>query len=99
MGGFIGGLLAGLFTMLTLRPNAPSISWKHMSPTIRIWGISEPLGMIVSSAVTSFMMAISVISMQRQELNCEGIIECIGAAFGRAIAEAVGLLILLMILA
>src|SRR5689334_23607086 len=28
IGGFAGGLLAGLFTMLTLRPNAPSISWK-----------------------------------------------------------------------
>ena len=40
IGGFVGGLLAGFFTMLAIRPNAPSISWKHMSPTIRIWGIS-----------------------------------------------------------
>src|SRR5215212_1894389 len=55
IGGFTGGLLAGLFTMLVLRPNAPSISWKHMSPTIRIWGINVPLGMIVSGLITSVM--------------------------------------------
>src|SRR5215211_2919327 len=63
VGGFIGGLLAGFFTMLTLRPNAPSISWKHMSPTIRIWGISGPLGMIVSGLVTSLMIAVGAVSV------------------------------------
>ena len=46
IGGFSGGLLAGLLTMLALRPNTPSISWKHMFPAIRIWGIG-----IVSSAL------------------------------------------------
>jgi hypothetical protein len=96
VGGFAGGLLAGLFTMLTLRPNAPSISWKHMSPTIRIWGISGPLGMLVSGAITSFMIAVGTISVQRQELNCEGISQCIGAAFGNAIGEAIGLVILIL---
>ena len=60
LGGFIGGLLAGLFTMLSLRPNAPSITWKHMSPTIRVWGISGPLGMIVSGIVTAIMVAVGV---------------------------------------
>ena len=96
IGGFIGGLLAGLFTMLTLRPNAPSISWKHMSPTIRIWGISGPLGMIASGAITALMVAVGAISVQHQDLNCEGISQCIGAAFGSAIGEAIGLLILIL---
>src|SRR6266545_7323292 len=83
IGGFTGGLLAGLFTMLALRPNAPSISWKHMSPTIRIWGISGPLGMIVSGAITALIVSIGMISVQHRELNCQGISQCIGAAFGR----------------
>lgn len=96
IGGFTGGLLAGLFTMLTLRPNAPSISWKHMSPTIRIWGISGPLGMIVSGAITALMVSVGMISVQHQDLNCEGISQCIGAAFGTAIGEAIGLLILIL---
>ena len=96
VGGFTGGLLAGLFTMLTLRPNAPSISWKHMSPTIRIWGISGPLGMIVSGAITALMVSVGMISVQHQDLNCEGISQCIGAAFGTAIGEAIGLLILIL---
>lgn len=96
IGGFAGGLLAGLFTMLALRPNAPSISWKHMSPTIRIWGVSGPLGMIVSGAITTMMIAVGTISVQPRELDCQGITECIGAAFGSAIGEAIGLIILVL---
>ena len=42
-GGFIGGSFAGLMSMLALHPYTPSISWKHMSPTIRIWAISGPV--------------------------------------------------------
>jgi hypothetical protein len=95
-GGFMGGLMAGFFTMLILRPNAPSISWKHMSPTIRIWGISGPLGMVVSGAITVLMVSVGMISVQHQELNCEGISQCIGAAFGSAIGEAIGLVILIL---
>jgi hypothetical protein len=87
VGGFTGGLLAGLFTMLTLRPNAPSISWKHMSPTIRIWGMSGPLGMIVSGAITALMVSVGLISVQHQDLNCDGISQCIGAAFGQVLGE------------
>ncbi len=96
IGGFTGGLLAGLFTMLALRPNAPSISWKHMSPTIWIWGVSGPLGMVLSGVITSSMVAVGMISVQRKELNCEGISQCIGAAFGSAIGEAIGLVILIL---
>src|SRR5688500_482301 len=79
IGGFAGGLLAGLFTMLALRPNAPSISWKHMFPAIRIWGISGPLGMIVSGLFTALLLAIGTSSAQSAEPDCSGTVgECIG---------------------
>src|SRR5258706_2583228 len=96
IGGFAGGLIAGLFTMLALRPNAPSIAWKHMSPTIRIWGISGPLGMIVSGLITAIMLAVGAISVQSAQPDCSGLGfgQCIGAYFGSAIGEAIGVLIL-----
>jgi hypothetical protein len=99
IGGFTGGLLAGLFTMLSLRPNAPSISWKHMSPTIRIWAISGPLGMVVSGIVTAVMVAVGVVSVQSTELNCDDLNfgQCIGAAFGQAIGEALALVFFILI--
>ena len=90
IGGFAGGLLAGLFTMLALRPNAPSISWKHMSPTIRIWGVSGPLGLVVSGLITSLLIAIGAISGQIIEPDCSGGFgECIGQAVGSVIGNAV----------
>ena len=97
VGGFLGGLLAGIFTMLALRPNAPSISWKHMSPTIRIWGISGPLGMIVSGLITSIMIAVGALSVEAQTPNCEGLSfsQCLGAAFGSAVGATIGLVILI----
>jgi hypothetical protein len=99
LGGLIGGLLAGLFTMLTLRPNAPSISWKHMSPTIRIWGISGPLGMIVSGLITVFMLVIGAISVQGVEPDCSGVGfgDCLGQIAGNAIGQAIGLFLLVML--
>jgi len=99
IGGFVGGLLAGLFTMLALRPNAPSISWKHMAPTIRIWAISGPLGMIVSGVATAVMVSIGAISVQGNDVSCEGLSfgECLGAGIGNALGEAI-LLILLIVL-
>src|SRR5215207_152821 len=106
IGGFAGGLLAGLFTMLALRPNAPSISWKHMSPTIRIWAISGPLGMVVSGVITTLLIAMGAPGIQSTALDCEGlgIGECLGAGIGNAIGEAVafafiiGLVFLLFVL-
>jgi hypothetical protein len=99
LGGFIGGLLAGLFTMLSLHPNAPSISWKHMSPTIRIWGISGPLGMIVSGIVTAIMVAVGVISVGSAEPNCEGLNfgQCLGSIFGNAIGQFIALVIVVLL--
>ena len=98
IGGFAGGLLAGLFTMLALRPNAPSISWKHMSPTIRIWAISGPLGMAVSVLITAFMLAAGALSVESQEPNCEGLSfgQCLGAYFGNALGEAIITILLII---
>jgi len=89
IGGFAGGLIAGLFTMLALRPNAPSISWRHMSPTIRIWGITGPLGMLVSGLITAFMVTIGAISVQESDVDCTGLGfgECLGAGIGNAIGQ------------
>ncbi|MGZ9165920.1 MAG: toll/interleukin-1 receptor domain-containing protein, partial [Anaerolineales bacterium] len=72
-GGFAGGFIAGLFTMLALQSYAPSISWKHMSPTIRIWVLSGPLGMIVSGLITVITLAIGVFATQGAIPNCAGI--------------------------
>lgn len=96
VGGFVGGLVAGLFTMLALRPNAPSISWKHMSPTIRIWAVSGPLGMIVSGLVTALMIALGTITMESVEPDCSGIGfgECLGQYFGALLGEAIGVIII-----
>jgi hypothetical protein len=97
IGGFTGGLLAGLLTMLTLRPNAPSISWKHMSPTIRIWGISGPLGMIVSGVITSIMLGAGAITAQNIEPDCSGGFgDCVGQIIGSAMGEAIGLILIIL---
>jgi len=98
IGGVAGGLIAGLFTMLALRPNAPSISWKHMSPTIRIWSISGPLGLVVSGLITALMVAVGAITAQNTETNCDGLSfgQCIGAGIGNALGDAFGFLILIV---
>lgn len=99
IGGFTGGLLAGLFTMLALRPNAPSIAWKHISPTIRIWGVSGPLGMLVSGGITASMVAIGAISVHSAEPDCSGVSikECAGQILGSALGEAIGLVIIILL--
>lgn len=96
IGGFLGGLLAGSITMLALRSYAPSISWKHMSPTIRIWGISGPLGMLVSGAITALLVAAGALTVQGAEPDCSASLsECAGQIIGSAIGQAIGLLILM----
>ena len=99
IGGFMGGLLAGLFTMLALRPNAPSISWKHMSPTIRIWGISGPLGMMVSGVVTTLLIAAGALNAQSANTDCVGmgVGDCLGQIIGSALGEAIALVILILL--
>jgi hypothetical protein len=99
IGGFAGGLIAGLFTMLALRPNAPSISWKHMSPTIRIWAISGPLGMVVSGVVTALLVALGAITVQSAETDCGTLAfsECMSQVFASAMGEAIGVVILTLL--
>ena len=98
-GGFIGGLLAGLLTMMVLRPNAPSVSWKHMSPTIRIWGITGPLGLVVSGLITVMMLALGAISAPNVEPECSGVGlgECMGQIFGSALGVAIGFVLLILL--
>lgn len=98
MGGFAGGLLAGIFTMLALRSNAPSIAWKHMAPTIRIWALSGPLGMVISGLITTLMLAMGALSMQSQAPNCEELSfgQCLGAYFGNAFGEAIITIVLIL---
>jgi len=100
IGGFAGGLLAGLFTMLALRPNAPSISWRHMSPTIRIWSISGPLGLIVSGVITAIILAFGVIAAQSAIPNCVGIGlgECINQVSRGEYRDLFGLTLLVFFL-
>lgn len=99
LGGFAGGLLAGLFTMLSLRPNAPSISWKHMSPTIRIWGISGPLGMVLSGVITVMMIVVGVLGGQGAVSECEGLNpgQCLGTIFVNALGQFLALFIIISI--
>jgi len=103
IGGFAGGLLAGLFTMLALRPNAPSISWKHMLPTIRIWGISGPLGMLLSGLVTSLLIAVGTIGLGTAEPDCSGgfgdcVGQIIGTTIGNVLVFAVAILLVFLLL-
>ncbi len=84
VGGLIGGLLAGLFTMVALRHNAISIRWKHMSPSIRAWGLVGPIGAIVAGVIAFAGLSTAA------PANCTGLNfgECIGKAFGTAIGTA-----------
>lgn len=70
-GGFAGGWMAGLLSMLVLRPYVPSISWKHMSPTIRIWLVSGPLGVLITSAAVGMMLITGLIALQDELPACD----------------------------
>jgi len=94
IGGGLGGLVAGLVTMLSLRRNAPSIAWRHMSPSIRIWMISGPLGAILSVLVAlALPLAVDAPDPDCSSLNFG---QCLGAGIGSAIGEAIGTIILLI---
>jgi len=99
LGGFVGGLVAGLFSMLVLRPYAPSISWKHMSPTIRIWAISGPVGMIISGILTVIMLLIGIINVQYAIPNCPGesLGNCLGQIFANALGATIATILLILV--
>jgi hypothetical protein len=97
-GGFMGGLMAGILSMLALRPYAPSIFWKHMSPTIRVWALSGPLGLIISGILTVSMLIVGVISTKSTQPNCQGveITSCLSQIFRNAYAEDIRTITLIM---
>lgn len=94
-GGAVGGLLAGLFTMFALRRNAPSIGWKHMAASIRIWGIVGPVGAAAAGILS--VLSVDVASILGGG-DCTGLGECVGQIIGGAIA-AILVLALVFILA
>jgi len=96
-GGFIGGFIAGILSMLVLRPYAPSIVWRHMSPTIRIWVFSGPLGMIISGILTVIMLVVGIISTQNASQNCQGIpfAQCLSQIFSGAYEENIRTIMLI----
>ena len=70
-----------------------------MSPAIRIWGISGPLGMIVSGLITVIMVGVGTISAQGADPQCEGIGfgDCLGQIVGSALGEFIGTVILVLL--
>ncbi len=99
IGGFIGGLISGVLSMLALRPYVPSIFWKHISPTIRIWAFSGPLGMIISGIITVIMLVIGVISVQNANPNCQGLpaTQCLNQIFRNAYEENIRTIIFIIV--
>jgi len=97
-GGFVGGLIAGLLSMFALRPYAPSISWKHVLPTIRVWAVSGPIGMIISGIITVIMLIVGLINTQNEFPRCPGIgaMECLKQIFFSAYGEPMGTIILII---
>jgi hypothetical protein len=98
IGGLIGGSIAGLISMLVLRPYTPSISWKHMSPTIHVWAISGPAGMFISGILTVVMLIIGIINVQSTPADCtnQGISQCLGQIFGNAIGATIATVLLIL---
>jgi hypothetical protein len=93
VGGFVGGILAGLLTMLALRSYAANISWDHMEPTIRIWGMVGPLGTLVLGVFTTIMVAAGVISLQTANITCDGLSlsQCLLNGLGNMIGQALAM--------
>lgn len=99
-GGIAGGLLAGFFTMLALRRNAISIRWKHMSRSIRIWGLYAPIGVIVAGALVMLLFNPDAILGNTPECSQAGLAECLVEGFGYALASgiAAGFMLVLTII-
>ncbi|MBI3159070.1 MAG: toll/interleukin-1 receptor domain-containing protein [Chloroflexi bacterium] len=96
-GGALGGLLAGLFTMFALREFAAGIGWKHMSASIRIWGLVGPVGALAAGMLA--ILSVDVASIIGGG-GCEGLGfgDCMGQLIGGTIA-AIFVLALVFLLA
>ncbi|MEW5959286.1 MAG: toll/interleukin-1 receptor domain-containing protein [Chloroflexota bacterium] len=97
IGGLVGGLLAAIFTMAALRHNASTIAWKHMSASIRIWGIVGPIGTIIAGSIAFVLVNFEDFY---QDVDCAelGFGDCMGAMFGAAIGSAIAGLVILVFL-
>jgi hypothetical protein len=96
IGGGIGGLLAGVFTMVALRRYAPSITWKHMSPGIRIWAFLAPVGAFVSYRLLVFLDDLGMFAPEIP--TCSGSIgECVGQIIGASIGYLAVLVLILLV--
>ncbi len=78
LGGAAGGLVAGLITMLALRRHAPSISWKHVAPTIRIWMFAGIAGAIASV----LLIPKQTIASSPADCSGAGFQDCLGSMIG-----------------
>lgn len=97
-GGLIGGLVAAMFTMAALRHNAGSIVWKHMSASIRIWGLAGPVGTVIAGGLALVLVNLEDLY---PGVDCSGLGlgECAGQIFGAAIGSAIaGLIILALVI-
>jgi hypothetical protein len=95
VGGFVGGLGAGLFTMVALRRYADNISWRHMRMSIWIWGIIGPVGTFIVVAISLSLAAAG--SLVDSGPCTGGFADCLGQGIGDAIGSAI-LLILIALL-
>lgn len=98
VGGIFGGLLAGTVTMLVLRRHASSIAWKHISPSIRVWGLIGPVGTVIATGL-ALLLAEGPSADAITDFDCSGLNfgECIVGAAGQAIgAVLVSIFILVL---
>lgn len=98
-GGFAGGLVAGTASMVALRPYAPSIFWKHMSPTILIWAIHGPLGIIISGIITTIMLIAGVISTGYEQPSCQRteFVQCLSQIYRNAYQQDIATIFLIAV--
>ena len=98
LGGIVGGLVAGFVTMLVLRRHASTIAWKHMSASIRIWGLVGPIGTTAAGGLA--VLFFNPESVQTPEVDCSalGFAECFGGILVAAFAGAIVVVMLLVLL-
>jgi hypothetical protein len=94
LGGAAGGLAAGFVTMLALRHNAGSITWKHMAPAVRIWGIVGPVGAAVAGGLATVL-----VNTTSGDCSGLGIGDCVGQIIADALAAVVILIIAILLYA
>lgn len=90
VGGFLGGLGAGLFTMLALRKHATSIHWKHMSMAIRIWAVGGTIAGAVSFGLFLFGSELPTTTSEPVDCSELSFAECFQERVGQAASDVIG---------